>query len=127
MWCAPGQHIVRALCPLSENSCYASSHAPFHELRKVMGTSKLLILMPLCCFTSLESNSPLVVRERQTGGTRVVREPGAVNRAHEISLVRSFKAHIIRTARRSLERHNLRRSFAKRSGQHSLMQDLLQN
>ena len=38
---------MRALAPTFRSSCYASAPT-FHELRKVMGTSKSMILVPLC-------------------------------------------------------------------------------
>ena len=46
---------------------HLSTH--FHELRKVMSTSKLIDSSAALLFEVPESNSPLVVQELQIGGT----------------------------------------------------------
>src|SRR6516164_10826775 len=57
-------------CPLSEVRDTRSIH--LHELRKAMGTSKLIDSIAAFLFEVPGSNSPLVVQELQIGGTRVV-------------------------------------------------------
>ena len=56
------------LVPTFRSSCYPSAHT-FHELRKVMGTTKLQIPVPLFHLKFLELNLPLGVQELQMGGT----------------------------------------------------------
>jgi hypothetical protein len=54
--------------PTFQSSCPVSAPT-FHELRKVMGTSKSIVSSAVFLFEVPGSNSPLAVQELQIGGT----------------------------------------------------------
>ena len=60
--------------PTFRSSCYTSART-FHELRKVMGYSQSYASSAAFLFDVPGGNSPLVVQERQIGGTRPDPDP----------------------------------------------------
>ena len=98
------------LVPTFRSSC--SIAAPtFHELRKVMGTSKPMILVPLFLFEVPGQNLPLVVQELQIGGTSAGlrnRHAARRRRAHRDLPQRHGRARAIGRLRRQSQTAGLR-------------------